>query len=294
VSASPRAHRPSRTRGRAIVGSVITLLLVGTGLVAVFGGAKSANAEVVDAVSTALAHNSAHLTVTMDGSAAGTSLQAAGTGSIDFVHNALELQLSEDESGQQVTVQALYIDGVMYLGSPQLDQVIPGKSWLSIDVSALQKAAGEAPSGGLGALGNDPAVELQMLAQQGNTVVPTGPSTIDGVAVDGYSVHINPATVANELKDTDLPSWIRQAAAQLKVQDTTMDVFVDHAGLLRAVRMHVKETLASGPSSDMTMTIGLSDYGAPVAVTAPPADQVESFPQFLQSAISQAQSSSAS
>ena len=200
--------------------------------------------------------------------------------------------MSEEESGQQVTIQALYVDGVMYLGSPQLDQVIPGKSWLSIDLSSLQKAAGAAPSGDLGGLGNDPAVELQMLAQEGNTVVATGPSTIDGVAVQGYSVQISAAAVANELKNADLPSWLRQAASQVKAQDTTMDVFVDQAGLLRAVRMHVKETLGSEASSDVTMTIGLSDYGAPVTITAPPADQVESFPQFLQSAMSQAASSS--
>jgi hypothetical protein len=179
---------------------------------------------------------------------------------------------------------------MVYETIPGLSTIAPGKTWVSIDLSALQKAAAQSPS--TQGLGNNPGVMLQMLAQQGNTVVPLGASTIGGVAVNGYSVTVNPSSIEQQIKNADLPSWIQQAVGNLKVHDIAMKVYVDKAGLLRSFEVETSESSGSAGSVSFDETLDLSDYGTPVNVTAPPAGQVESYQQLLQAAGTQGGSTS--
>jgi hypothetical protein len=274
---------PGRKRSRtplAAAISILVVILVVVGIVVVFGDSTSASAKVVDAVNSTLSDGTAHVTMNLSGSADGTDVTGTGSGSIDFTNNALQLQMNVAADGQQVPISAIYLGGVVYETIPGLSTVVPGKSWLSIDLSALQKAEAQNPS--TGGLGNNPTVMLQMLAQQGNTVVALGPSTVGGVAVNGYAVTVNPSTVAQELKNANLPSWMQQTVAGLKVHDINMKVYVDNAGLLRSFEIQLTESDATAGPVTVDETLNLSDYGTPVNVTAPPADQVESFQQLLQ------------
>jgi hypothetical protein len=282
--AGPATSAPtkrSRTPLAAAAAILVVILLV-IGAVVVFGGAKSASAEVTDAVNSSLHDGTAHVTMTISGGANGTDVTGTGAGGIDFANNALEVHMTVASGGRQVPVDAIYLGGVVYESIPGLGTVAPGKSWLSIDLSALQKAQAQSPS--TQGLGNDPTVMLQILAQQGNTVVPLGPSTVDGVPVDGYSVTVNPASVARRLKAANLPSWMQQVVSGLKVHDLGIKVYIDHAGLLRSLAVKVDETTGlSGPVT-FDETVGFSDYGTALNVTAPPSAQVESFQQLLQAA----------
>ena len=105
----------------------------------------------------------------------------------------MQLQLTAGEAGQQIQLQLLYLAGSIYENIPGIDQLVPGKSWMSLDLSSLDDAGSRAPSA-LGT-GNNPTAMLRLLAQQGNTVVPFGSSTVDGVSVQGYSVTFNPAAI---------------------------------------------------------------------------------------------------
>jgi hypothetical protein len=276
---APAAKKRSRTPLAAAVSILVVILLV-VGAVVVFGGTTSASAKVIDAVNSTLKDGTAHVTMNLSGSADGTNVTGTGTGSIDFTNDALQLQMNVAAEGQQVPISAVYLGGVVYETVPGLSTLVPGKSWLSIDVSALQKEEAQNPS--TEGLGNNPTVMLQMLAQQGNTVVALGPSTVGGVAVNGYSVTVDPSTVAQELKNANLPSWMQQAVAGLKVHDINMKVYVDNAGLLRSLEIQLTESDATAGPVTVDETLNLSDYGAPVNVTAPPASQVESYQQLLQ------------
>ena len=125
---------------------------------------------------------------------------------------------------------------------------------------------------------------LQVLAQHGNTVVALGPSTVGGVAVNGYSVTVNPSTVAQELKKRQ-PSGLDAAGGRrsegAQVHPEGLRRQLQPAALLRDARQTSRQRRAR---STIDETLDFSDYGAPVTVTAPPADQVESFEQFLQAA----------
>lgn len=287
TDAGPSADASPGRRSKmplAVALSLAVVVLLVAGSVVVFGGSKSASAQVVDAVNSTLNNGTAHVTVTVSGTADATNLSGAGSGSIDFTNHAMQLHLTMSVLGEQVPLDAVYQGGVVYESVPGLSTVLPGKSWLSIDLSALQQAAAKNPSAD--GLFSDPAVMLQMLAQQGNQVVALGPSTVDGVAVDGYRVTVTPSAIAQQLKGANLPSWMRQAVSGLKVHTMTLNVFVNHAGMLRSFETQLSESTSAG-SVSFDDSLDFSDYGAPVTVTAPPADQVESYQQFLQAAASQ-------
>ena len=278
--ATDNPGRHPRTRFAVVTGVVVVILLV-VGAVVVFGQAESAGAQVTRAVDTTLDRGSAHISMTLAGRSDGTTLTGSGFGSIDFTRNALRLQMTIGADGQPaVPVTAVYLGGIVYESVPGLDTIAPGKQWISMDLSALQQAQSQNPSSD--GLGSNPAVMLQMLAQQGNKVVALGPSTVDGVAVNGYSVTVNPSSVAQQLKKAHLPTWMQQAVAGSTQQNVDIKVFVDTAGLLRSLQMHLTETTGSSGPFSYDETLGLSDYGTPVTVTAPPAVQVEGFQQFLQ------------
>jgi hypothetical protein len=279
ASETPKKH--SRRPVAAAMGIVVVILLVVGGVVA-FGHTQSASATVINAVNSTVSNGTAHVTLSLTGQAAGTNVDAAGTGSIDFTNNALALQVKAGVDGQQEPINEIYLGGVIYESVPGISTIAPGKSWISIDLSARQSADAQNPS--TEGLGNDPDVMLKMLAQQGNTVVPLGPSTVDGVAVNGYSVTVNTASVAQQLKKANLPAWMQESVAGLKVHDLSLKVFIDNSGLLRSFETQITESTTTAGSVTVDETLGFSDYGTPVSVTAPPASEVESFQQLLQSA----------
>ena len=277
----PSPTRRSR-RPVALLASVVAIVVIVVGAETIFGSTESASAKVVDAATSTLNDGTAHLTISLTGNSAGTSVTGTGSGDIDFTDNALHVQMTVGADGQRVPIQAVYQGGKIYESIPGLNTVVPGKSWVSIDLSSLGNLEAQDPSAG--GLGSNPSVTLQMLAQQGNTVVPLGPSTVDGVAVDGYSVTVNPARAEQELKKAKLPAWMQQAVAGLQVHDIVLKVYVDKAGLLRAFSTQVSETTDAAGSVAFGETLDFSDYGHPVTVTAPPASQVEGLQQLLQAA----------
>jgi hypothetical protein len=279
ASNTPKKH--SRRPLAAAMGIVVVILLVVGGVV-IFGHNQSASATVINAVNSSLSNRTAHMTVNLTGEAAGTNVNGTGTGSIDFTNNAVALQVQVGVDGQKESISEIYLGGVIYESIPGLNTIAPGKSWVSIDLSALQSADAQNPT--TEGLGNNPDVMLKMLAQQGNTVVALGPSTVDGVAVNGYSVTMDPASVAQQLKKANLPTWMQKSVTGLKVHDLGLKVFIDNSGLLRSMETQLTESTTAAGSVSVDETVGFSDYGTPVSVSAPPPNEVESFQQLLQSA----------
>jgi hypothetical protein len=210
-----------------------------------------------------------------------STVTESGTGGVDFSQNALQLQFTVNEAGQKVPVTALYIAGSVYESIAGLDQLVPGKSWISVDLSSL--ATSTQSSGAIGT-GNNPTAMLRLLAEQGNTVVPLGPSSIDGTAVQGYSVTLNVQRIKSQLADANLPSWMTSALSQVNIESVTNDVYVDGTGLLRRFSVSLTENVTSAGTVTVDEGLDFSDYGAPVTVSAPPAAQVMTFEQFLQAA----------
>jgi hypothetical protein len=158
-----------------------------------------------------------------------------------------------------VSEQVVYLNKVVYVNpGSALAETAPGKSWVSLNLSQLSSPGGTSALGFGKTLGSDPVTALQALRQEGNAATDLGPSTVDGVRVEGYSVQItNP--------------------------DLGYEVYVDTAGQLIRVTTDVHETLVGQSLSEST-TMDFSNYGAPVTVTAPPAGEVGPFQSILKAA----------
>jgi hypothetical protein len=276
---------PRRRRRRRLVTGLVALVLAATaGLVFAVDGGMSAEAEaaVIRSVNTTMANRTAHVSMNVAVSTPSGNVTGTGTGDIDFGQNAMQLDLTVGVPGHELQMQAVYLAGSIYEQIPGIGRLIPGKSWISLDLSSLGASGVRSPSA-LGT-GDNPAAMLRLLTEEGNTVVPLGSSTIGGTPVQGYSVSLDPASIKAQLANANLPAWMTTALSQVDVQNTTLKVFVDGSGLLRRFTLGLTETVSASVKVTVDENLDFSDYGAAVNVTAPPPDQVASFSQFLQDA----------
>jgi hypothetical protein len=250
---------------------------------------KNAAASVLTAVNSSLANKTADLTITMTKKSGGTTSGASGTGVVNFTDDALRLDLSTTGSGQQTKEKAIFLKNALYVSIPDLGQLVPGKAWLSIDLSGVENAgknAGESLDNG-----ENPVAMLRLLAAEGNTVTPLGSSTVDGQRVQGYAVSIDVTKLEAGL--TKLPSWMRLLIAGTDVGGISYKIYIGSNDLLRRVTVAMDMSIASSPVSE-SETLDLTHYGVPVTVTAPPLAQVMSFQQFLSTTLGSSPPSSSS
>jgi hypothetical protein len=271
-------RRPRRRMVTALV--VLVLAVAAGGVFAVVSGSKSAAAAVIDSVNSTMADRTAHVVMTTTEDSSSSHVSATGVGGVDFSQSALQLQFTVDADGQHIPITALYLSGSIYESIAGLDQLIPGKSWISLDVGSA--ATGQGP--GAFSTGNNPTAMLRLLAQQGNAVVALGPSTIGGTSVQGYQVKLTPAAIKAQLAKANLPAWVTSALNLVHIQSVTNKVYVDGAGLLRRYSLSLTESTASTGKITVNDSLDFSEYGTPVSVQAPPPDQVVTFQQFLQAA----------
>jgi hypothetical protein len=271
-------------RGKRRVVTVLVALVAAvtaTGLVLVAGGGKSAEAAVIESVNSTMADGTAHVSVNLAVKAPNATVTGTGTGVIDFGQSAMQLQMTLGLPGQQIQMQALYIAGSIYEQIPGIATLIPGKSWISLDLSSVAGSSGQSSSA-LGT-GDNPTAMLRVLAQHGNRVVPLGSSTINGTTVHGYVVTLDPTALRARLAQANLPTWMSTALSHVNIQNTTAKVYIDDTGLLRRFAMYMTQTVAAQTVS-VDESVDFSGYGTPVNVSAPPPDQVATFSQFLQKA----------
>ena len=279
---------PSTARKRrlpiVLAGIVAAALLAAVLAVVLPGGGRNAQAAVIASVDNAVASKTARATLTINtgsGATGAGQVTGNGAGTIDFSTGAMDFNLNVHAASidQSLPIHLIYLGGTMYEAIPQIDQLFPGKSWLSLDLSGLASSAG---SGVALNVGGNPAAMLRLLGQQGNNVVPLGSSRVNGINVNGYRVTFDTAAMQRQLGSADIPSWMRSAISQVNLQNATEAVFIDTAGHLRRTTMHVDVSAPSAKSVSVDETFDLSDYGVPVSINAPPSSQVVDFQQFEQ------------
>jgi hypothetical protein len=267
-----------RTRAQAVLWGLVVLTVVAGALVYVLGGSPSPADAVTGAVTTSAADGTVQLAIAGSVSAAGETATFNGSGSVDFVHGAAQLSLTATAAGRQDSAQVVVVGGTLYVGSPNLSALLSGKSWLSVPVG---------PGGG-GTSGGDPLADpanwLSILENHGGQVTPLGPSTVDGTAVQGYSVTFDPSTIEGDLGSLGLPASARSALSKLTVTHAGFTVYVDGTGLVRQLSVDLSAGIgASGPLS-VEETTTFSSYGAPVSITAPPPADVATAGELLKGA----------
>ena len=273
-----------RRRGLKAASMALAIILVAGGSFLIFGRHTSADAAVSAAVNSSLSNRTADLVISGSGGTAAGKFTISGTGAIDFGDNTLQMTANVSAGSEQLTEQEVYLNGVAYLNiGNELSAILPGKSWVSLDLSQLTRGSTSSSLGTTDSLGSDPAAVLRALSEGGNTATDLGPSTINNASVEGYEVHIDAAALQERIAQANLPSWLQQAMHEVSNPSVDYNVYVNGSGLLAAMTVDTTETV-SGHTVTSDITLDFSDYGVPVNVTAPPADEVAPFQSLLQAA----------
>jgi hypothetical protein len=199
-------------------------------------------------------------------------------GAIDFVHQAADLRVDMSKlvgaagasaAGISGAVDIRMVDGTMYMNMGSMlgsraDSVLHGKDWVSIDISQMATQGGT----------QNPADMLQSLRGAGS-VREVGTEDIDGTPTTHYHAEIDLQKAIEKV-----PAQYRDLAEKgMKMLGGSfpIDVWIDHDGLPRRFQMDIE---VPGGKGSVSERIDFTDYGAPVTIEAPPADQVQSMGDF--------------
>jgi hypothetical protein len=240
----------------------------------------SANA-VFTSAQTSLGNKTAdvHVSVAVQVPGAG-QITAAGDGSVDFANNAgqVTIKYAGLPTLSGMTLTELFTGGNFYLSMPGLSDIVPGSSWVSAPMSQ---------SGSVTPGSSDPASMLKLLADRGATVTATGPSMVDGDAVNGFHVVIGAGELQKAADHEQLPPSIANEAKSMFGQSSIqMSVYISDSTNLITQTVTSMSLSALGTAITAVATEDFSNYGAPVTIVPPPPSQVLSLQQFEQAAAS--------
>ncbi len=285
VAPLPRAHRTTHRRSLIGAGATIAVVVALVCGVALHTTTTTAvpvtpSRAVLLSAQTGLADKTADLQLSMSIHVPSSgSITASGSGAVDFSSNAAQLALQyaglPQLNGTQL--REVIVGGSLYISLPDISQLASGKSWVSTPLGTDSITPGS----------SNPGSMLQLLASQGNTVTPLGPSTIEGNPVHGYDVVISTADLSRELSRLNLPASLdQQMQAVFGSAGIRMTVYVGDANdLIRQVGFTMNLSV-DGSTVSAVETEDITNYGVPVAITAPPASQVLNLQQFEAAAAS--------
>jgi hypothetical protein len=291
----PPARRGRRRRvvlGSIAAGVLVLGALAGAGAFVVGRhGDAAASEAITTAASTTLAAQSADMSMTLHIAGLGHDESITGHGAFDFANQSGTFSVNlPGDAGKQVTEQVIYDGKTVYVNVGNLlgnlgglgglgglpNGLIQGKQWVSIDTSQFGSGNAGALGGGLDTFGN-PAAMLHQLQSEGGTVTSLGSTTYDGTAVTEYSVSLPPSDIEKGLGQ--LPSSVRQGLSSVMPPSIEAKVYVAAGNLLKAIDLPISySVMGHTVSEDMTMVF--SNFGTPVSVTPPPANEVIPFSQF--------------
>lgn len=266
-------------RKRSLIGvgatiAVVVALVCGLTLHATTAVPATPSRVVLLSAQTTLADKTAdlHLSLSIHVPNSG-NITASGSGALDFSSNAAQLAVQyaglSPLNGAQL--REVMVGGSLYVSVPGMSQFAAGKSWVSTPLATNSITPGS----------SNPGSMLQLLASEGNTVTPLGPSSLDGTAVHGYDVVISTADLSRELGRLNLPPSVdEQIQTVFGSVGLRMTVYVgDATNLIRQVGFTMNLTV-EGMTVSAVETEDITNYGAPVSISAPPADQVLTLQQF--------------
>jgi predicted small lipoprotein YifL len=261
---------------------LLLLTLLAALATAVVTGCGSGGALSLDPVAAAATKTAAEQTFkveySMDMTMMGQKMSFGGTGAFDGGRNAAQMTVDLSKlplpSGANGAATIVVTDGVMYMKMPFLSSQLPGaKPWVKLDLRSAAKSAG-IDLGSFGAV--DPKQGLQQLLASGD-VKKVGTETIDGVETTHYHAVIDIARAGK------MPAQERRKLRQLlKGMNgrTPVDVWIGADGRVRRESTSF-EYGAGLQSAQASMTMNFTDFGTPVDVTVPAADEVTDLQSLL-------------
>ncbi len=213
-----------------------------------------------------------------------------GVSSVDGRRGDLKMDMSSllgvvpgARPGSSLVVEVRLVDGVEYMDFGTMFRALANGrpippslatiKWLKLDFSKL--------TGGTGALGSSPASFTQYLEylQGVGEVTTVGDDVVRGTPSTHYRAVVDRAKLRAELRARGDSALGRLAEQGLDLFDgaMTFDVWIgDGDRLVHRIAFSLGMTV-EGQAAHIAMTIDLYDFGVPVDVQPPPADQVRDF-----------------
>jgi hypothetical protein len=246
---------------------------------------------VLTSIMTTAAAKTARIEMEEKATGAGAGFTMTGEGVVDFGSGDSQLSMSIDGAiGNLVQngFEERTVDGVLYARVPSLSRGLPGgKPWIAVEVpGGANNGVSTSPLGLMGP--TDPSQAIAYLEKVSNDVRLVGHDQIHGVDTTHYSATLDLAKAIDG--DANVPPGLRDSMKELAglFGHLPADVWIDADGRLRQERIQLDlDEMFGGiaPSSTepsehtvITATLSLYDFGTPVNVEAPPADQVTQFP----------------
>jgi hypothetical protein len=211
-------------------------------------------------------------TVTVTGTFSAPSASGQLSGQEEFVPD-FGMLMNVTTGG--TTISEVWVGGTIYLKDPQYAADLgSGKTWFSMDLSAMGPL-GSVFSGEIDSVKDtDPAKLIEELLAA-DDLTNAGQQTVDGVKTTHYSGTVDPTTAYDSAaaKQHLTPAQLQQLE---QLEDTIgatsekIDLWIASDGL--PVQVAISETTSSGVISTQD---DFTDWGQPVNIAAPPADQVE-------------------
>lgn len=271
-------ERMWKVRGARVAAGVtaVGLALSGCGgedaTIAVAAG-KGGGADLFAAMAEAQAEvGSYRMEVVMEAEGRQTTAEGAVEVGEDFsdITMTMTMQVPVDAAGTTEELTMLVVDGRFYMQMPASMGMPTDKPWLTID-----PAGSDPVSQMFGSMVDEMAASAELhesFAENAELieVEEIGGSTVDGVDVTEYRMTVDAQDLdaLGALPDSGL------SASELGVDSMTYALYVDDDNLLRRM------TTDLGGVGSMQMR--LFDFGAPVEVEAPPADQVTDFGSMME------------
>ncbi|WP_199432454.1 hypothetical protein [Qaidamihabitans albus] len=230
--------------------------------------------ELVDAASQKTEQSkSSKFSLEMD--MGGQQITASGEGLYDGANTAMSMTM--DAQGQSMEMR--FVDRTMYIKMPEeMSGSTGGKPWIKISPDGsdpMSQAIG--PMFDQMAEQNDPSKTLEQI-QQAGTITNSEKTTLDGQDVTHYWIDLDFAKLADQAPGNLTPEQVQQLAG--KIDKLPMELWLNGDQLPVQVTMDMGAIAeaAGAPGQGGSMVMKYTDWGAPVDVQAPPADQVGEMP----------------
>ena len=278
-----------------VVASALVLAACGGG-----GGSSSSATKatvpvspkiVLTSITTTAAAKTARIELEVGFSGGGSGKMTA-EGAVDFGTGDSQMTMYIDGplgSALSDGIETRTVDGVAYVRMPSGLAGIPtteGKPWFAVDASKFGNAGDSSPLGLTGQ--TDPTKALAYLETVSSDVREVGSDTIRGADTTHYRATLDLAKSV-DVNAKNVPPGLRDSMKEFAglFGSIPADVWIDGDGRVRREVLEIdfgkilRGLGAPGSATDnsvMTETLDFYDFGAPVHVEAPPADQVSQLP----------------
>lgn len=270
------------TRGLKQVLAVLLLL-------AACAAGKSPAERVVGAPAATVAEGTARITqrlvLTPPAGTDATEVVITGKGAIDFARQ--RGNITTTVNGE--SVEGVFAGTAVYQRLPDLAPAGRGREWFKLDLDSVGADLGVEGLGNLiQSQSTDPTASLQYLRGATVPVEKIGNERIRGVDTTWYGSTVDLRKAAEAAPD-GAAKTIRQFIEVFGIREVPVEVWVDREGRARRVLQKVDypEATAGGRFPPGTLpdaveiTMEYYDFGAPVTVRIPPADEVADLAETL-------------